>query len=122
MEKRKCLECKEIIIGRSDKKFCSDQCRNLFNNRQNSDPTNLVRNINNILRKNRRILQELNPKDKAKCHKDKMLEKGFNFSYFTSIYTTKKGATYFFCYEYGYLQLEDNFYFLVINNRLKELE
>jgi len=120
MEKRKCLECKESLVGRSDKKFCSDQCRNLYNNRQNCDSTNLVRNVNNILRKNRRILQELNPKDKAKCHKDKMLEKGFNFTYFTSIYTTQKGATYFFCYEYGYLQLEDNFYFLVINNRLKE--
>jgi len=119
MEKRKCLECKEVIIGRSDKKFCSDQCRNVFNNKMNSDPTNLVRNINNILRKNRRILQELNPKDKARVHKDKMLEKGFNFNYFTSIYKTQKGATYFFCYEYGYLPLDDNFYFLVINDRIK---
>jgi hypothetical protein len=122
MEKRKCLECKELITGRSDKKFCSDQCRNLYNNRQNSDSTNLVRNINNSLRKNRRVLQELNPTDKAKVHKDKMLEKGFNFNFFTSIYTTKKGATYYFCYEYGYLQLDDGFYFLVINKRLKEEE
>jgi len=122
MEKRKCLECKELITGRSDKKFCSDQCRNLYNNRQNSDSTNLVRNINNSLRKNRRVLQELNPTDKAKVHKDKMLEKGFNFNFFTSTYTTKKGATYYFCYEYGYLQLDDGFYFLVINKRLKEEE
>jgi len=122
MDKRKCLECKELIIGRSDKKFCSDQCRNVFNNKLNSDSTNLVRNINNALRKNRRILQELNPTDKAKTHKDKLLEKGFNFNYFTSIYTTKKGSTYFFCYEYGYLPLEENYYFLVINKRLKEQE
>ena len=122
MEKRKCLECKEPIIGRSDKKFCSDQCRNSFNNKQNSDSTNLVRNINNALRRNRRILQEMNPNDKAKVHKDKMLEKGFNFNYFTSIYITKKGATYYFCYEYGYLQLEERYYFLVINKRLKEEE
>jgi hypothetical protein len=120
MEKRKCLECKDLITGRSDKKFCSDQCRNLYNNRQNSDSINLVRNINNSLRKNRRVLQELNPTDKAKVHKDKMLEKGFNFNFITNIYTTKKGATYYFCYEYGYLQLDDGFYFLVINKRLKE--
>jgi len=120
MEKRKCAECNEPIVGRSDKKFCSDQCRNLYNNRLNSDSTNLVRNINNILRKNRRILQHLNPTDKAKVHKDKMLEKGFNFNYFTSIYKTQKGATYHFCYEYGYLQLDDGYYFLVINKRLKE--
>ena len=120
MVKRKCAECNEPIVGRSDKKFCSDQCRNLYNNRLNSDSTNLVRNINNILRKNRRILQHLNPTDKAKVHKDKMLEKGFNFNYFTSIYKTQKGAIYHFCYEYGYLQLDDGYYFLVINKRLKE--
>ena len=122
MEKRKCAECKEPIIGRSDKKFCSDQCRNLYNNRLNSDSTNLVRNINNVLRKNRRILQNFNPTDKAKIHKDKLLEKGFNFNYFTSIYKTQKGAIYYFCYEYGYLQLDDGYYFLVINKRLKEEE
>jgi predicted nucleic acid-binding Zn ribbon protein len=122
MEKRKCLECKEPVTGRTDKKFCSDQCRNLFNNRQNSDSTNLVRNINNVLRKNRRILQELNPSDKAKVRKDKMLERGFNFNYFTSVYTTKKGTIYYFCYEYGYLQLDEGYYFLVINKRLKEEE
>jgi len=86
----------------------------------NSDHTNLVRNINNILRKNRRILQDLNPKDKAKVHKDKMLEKGYNFNYFTNVYKTQKGVTYYFCYEYGYLPLEDNFYFLVVNSRQKE--
>jgi len=122
LEKKKCLECKEVIIGRSDKKFCSDQCRNLYNNRQNSDCTNVVRNITNVLRKNRRILQELNPEDKAKVHKDKLLEKGFNFNFFTSIYTTKSGTTYYFCYEYGYFQMDAGYYFLVINKKLKEEE
>ena len=122
MEKRNCLECKEAIIGRSDKKFCSDQCRNLYNNRYKNDNTNLVRNITNIIRKNRRILRELNPEDKAKVHKDKLLEKGFNFNYFTNIYITKSGTTYFFCYEYGYFQMDGGFYFLVINKKLKEEE
>lgn len=122
MEKKKCLECNEPITGRIDKKFCSDQCRNTYNNRLNSDSTNQVRNINNILRKNRRILQELNPVDKAKVSKEKMLSKGFNFNYITSTLVTKKGATYFFCYEYGYLPLDENYYFLVINKRGREEE
>lgn len=114
-----CQECGEELHGRADKKFCSDQCRNGFNNRLNSDSTNLVRNINNILRKNRRVLQELNPKgDKAKAHKDQLLQKGFNFKYCTSIYKTKTGNTYYFCYEQGYLALEDNFYFLVVNSKI----
>jgi len=41
------------------------------------------------------------------------LEFGFNFNYFTNTYTNKKGVTYFYCYEYGYLPLENNFYLIV---------
>ncbi|MBN2521295.1 MAG: hypothetical protein JXB17_12355, partial [Bacteroidales bacterium] len=59
--KKLCTECGEPIHGRSDKKFCCDQCRNIFNNRLNSNLNNYMRNINNVLRKNRRILAELNP-------------------------------------------------------------
>ena len=86
-----CLECGEKIVGRADKKFCSDYCRNAYNNNINKDSTNLVRNVNNALRKNYRILLELNPTDKTKTSKSKLLAKGFNFEYFTSIYTTKDG-------------------------------
>jgi len=51
-----------------------------------------------------------------------MLEKGFNFNYFTSIYTTKAGTTYYFCFEYGYFLMDGGFYFLVINKKLTEEE
>ncbi len=116
-DKRICPECGDKIIGRSDKKFCSDQCRNTYNNKLNSDASNTVRNINNILRKNRRILQKLNKKSgKTMVSKDILLSKGFNFTYHTHTYTTQKGVNYLFCYEYGYLFLKDkNLYLLVAN-------
>ena len=60
-----CLECGEKIVGREDKKFCSDGCRNAYNNKMNKDSNNLMRNINNKLRKNYRILCELNPEEKS---------------------------------------------------------
>lgn len=110
---QKCLECGESFKGRADKKFCSDLCRNSYNNKLNSDTTNYMRNVNNILRKNRRILENLIPEETAKASKSKLNEKGFDFTYITNAYTTKKGATYFFCYEYGYLPLENDQYFLV---------
>lgn len=110
---KNCPECGEKIIGRADKKFCSDSCRNAHNNKLNSDSSNYVRNINNILRRNRRILEELNPSGTAKQPRSKMLEKGFDFKYFTDIYVTKKGATYYYCYEYGYIPIEGDYYFLV---------
>lgn len=115
MEKT-CIECGDEIRGRSDKKFCSDQCRNAYNNKLNQDANNLVRNVNGILKKNRRILQELNPGGKKTVHKDKLLEKGFNFNYLTGVLKTKEGKEYRFCYEHGYLELDNGFYVLVIRN------
>jgi len=116
-----CPECGEKIIGRVDKKFCSDQCRNTYNNRLNSDASNTVRNINNILRKNRRILQELNKQSgKTMVAKDMLLSKGFNFTYITHTYTTKKGDIYQFCYEQGYLFLEDKNLYLLVTNKDNE--
>lgn len=113
MEKRICPECGESFNGRVDKKFCSDLCRNSYNNKLNSDSTNYIRNINNILRKNRRIMEELLPEETAKVTQQKLIDKGFNFSYYTNTSTTKTGKTYTFCYEYGYLPLEGNYYLLV---------
>ncbi|MCL9803977.1 hypothetical protein NAT51_00465 [Flavobacterium amniphilum] len=110
---RSCLECGEKILGREDKKFCSDGCRNSYNNKMNKDSNNLMRNINNKLRKNYRILTELNPEGKAKATKSKLLAKGFDFEYFTSIYTTKTGNTYYFLYDQGYMAIENESYVLV---------
>lgn len=111
--KRKCQHCERELFGRRDKKYCSDQCRVANYNELNRDATKFMTNINNTLRKNRRILKALNPKGKAKVTKTQMLDEGFNFSYFTNIYKTKGGKVYYFCYEQGYLKLEANLYALV---------
>ncbi len=112
MEKT-CPECGTKIIGREDKKFCCDGCRNTYNNRNNKDAINLIRNTNNALRKNWRILEELNPDQKTKVSKQQLSLLGFNFNYFTSIYTTKAGTVYYFVYNQGYLPLDNDFYALV---------
>ena len=110
---KNCLECHDKIVGREDKKFCSDGCRNAYNNKMNKDHTNLMRNINNKLRKNHRILTELNPEGKTKTTKNKLISKGFDFDLITSVYTTKTGNTYFFVYDQGYMAVENEGYVLV---------
>jgi len=112
-DKKECLECKEPFKGRSDKKFCGDYCRNIYNNRKNSDSNKTVRNINNTLRKNRRILEKLNPEGKAKVHRMKLLDEGFNFNFYTNIYTTQNKKQYTFCYDQGYLEIDGDYYILV---------
>jgi len=111
--KRNCLECSTKLNGRKDQKFCGDHCRNSYNNRLNEDSNNYMRRINNILRKNRRILDTLNPSGKKTVDALSLAEEGFNFHYFTNLYQTKKGDTYYFCYDRGYIKLEDNKFMLV---------
>lgn len=109
-----CLDCGDTIKGRSDKKFCNDQCRNNYNNKLNTDASSQVRSINAVLRKNRRILEELIPVEgKGVVAKKKLTDKGFNPDYHTHTYITQKGDTYKFCYEYGYLSLEAEKWMLV---------
>ena len=110
---KQCLECGAKLMGRADKKFCNDQCRNTYNNNLNKDANEYVRRVNVILRKNRRILSSLMPKDKSRTTKEQLLLRGFNFYYYTNIYKTKQGKTYYFVYELGYLQLENEDYALV---------
>ena len=111
---KQCLECQTEIRGRADKKFCSDHCRNAYNNNLNKDSKNLVRNINNRLRKNYRILCSFPLKDnKTKTTKNRLLDRGFDFGFITNIYTTKKGSVYYFVYDLGYLSLDNDFYMIV---------
>ncbi len=115
-----CLECAKTLKGRTDKKFCDDYCRNNYNNKLNSDKNKVVRNINNILRRNRRILEQLlsGNEEFVKINVEKLISANFDFKYCTHIYTTQKGQQYNFCYEYGYLRLEQNKVLIV--RRLKD--
>ena len=112
-EQRKCLDCGEPLRGRADQKFCNDQCRSAYNNRQFSETNNVIRSINRILKKNYMILTALNPTDKTTALKSDLQKQGFRFDYFTNTYTTKTNRVYFFCYDQGYSELENNKVILV---------
>lgn len=113
-EVKLCTECGDKIVGRKDKKFCSDDCRASYNNRIRSDETNYMRNVNNALRKNRRILLELNTTGKTRVSREQLSSRGFDFSYFTGEYKTKEGGVYHYCYEQGYLPIDKDWYLLVV--------
>ncbi len=119
---RTCLYCQKPVKGRIDKKFCDDACRNAYNNAHNSAPYNFVRNINNQLAKNRRLLEEAIPsgEEMTKLPKEKLINKGFSFKYITHTYTNKKGNIYFFCYDYGYLPLEGDWLLIVHRKEEKD--
>ncbi len=117
---RSCIECGKTLRGRIDKKFCDDYCRNSYNNRQKANSTHhsAVREINNALLKNRKVLESLLPREEetGRASKEKLQRLGFLFKYLTHIYTTKAGKIYYYCYDYGYLPL-DNDWFLLVRER-----
>lgn len=122
MTAKNCLACERPIKGRTDKKFCDDSCRNNYNNRLNSDETPLVRNINNVLRKNRRVLKELLSGMEKKVlviDKLKLVEKGYHFEYCTEHYITKENEQYYYCYDYGYRPLDEEKLMVVKDTRKK---
>ena len=102
---RSCGACGKQLRGRSDKKFCDDQCRNQFNNQLSAADSGFIRLVNTTLRKNRKILQQCIPPEKrrTRIRREKLVQKGFQFAYNTHHITSKTGLTYKFCYEYGYL-------------------
>ncbi|WP_099367337.1 hypothetical protein [Sphingobacterium sp. 1.A.4] len=121
MEEKTCSECHRIIKGRSDKKFCDDNCRNVFNNRKNSNDEDVLRKINRKLKRNRRILETFLGEEKmVKVNKVKLLSEGFSIDYHTHILNTNKGQTYYFSYEYGFLEIENGMMLIVKNSKEKQ--
>jgi hypothetical protein len=114
-EKRFCQLCRQILQGRTDKKFCDDGCRNNFNNQQNSLMNKEVRTINRVLKRNRTILHALLPTGKMQIHvrKESLLLAGFNFSYCTHQGVSPSGNSYQICYDIG-LILQENAEYLIL--------
>jgi len=107
--------------GRSDKKFCSDECRSEQNNIDKKkkkvagapDPRvePYIEAVQQELLKNRHILATCCPGwDTTKTIKlSKLKDMNFNLRYFTS--ETEKsdsGTIYRFCFEYGYMFLPND--------------
>lgn len=101
--KKECIECQSSFRGRSDKKFCCGDCRSAYNNRKNRDQNNLMRNINNCLRKNRRILLELCRQQIEKVERHRLAQKGFRFGYCTHIEKADKKQLHY-CYDIAYYE------------------
>jgi predicted nucleic acid-binding Zn ribbon protein len=103
---KQCLECGTKLIGRADKKFCSDDCRSTYHNRLNSDSNNFMRTVNNILRRNRRILQNYHHLGMINIERDSLIREGFAFGYYTNEKREQDGKVSRFCYELGYKEVD----------------
>ena len=109
MDKEKsCPICEAIIVGRSDKKFCSMKCKSIgqYEKRQKSEGFFLK--VEKQLRINRKLLKKFNRSGFATIKKVELISAGFNPKFFTHFWKNAKGEVYLFVYEYGFLRKKNN--------------
>ena len=107
-----CLFCAGRFRGRLDKKFCNEHCRNAYHNDRNRVHFNhVVKVINDILKKNRTILEKLqiSEYEVIEISKAQLLKKGFEFEFSTRRIESPNGRTYHFCYEFAYSSIGETY-------------
>jgi hypothetical protein len=111
MNKRKCLECKKVIFGRADKKFCGDMCRSSYHNQNIQNGKSTVKNINSVLRNNRKIILHLMKNiPELEVSELTLKELGFKFDFCTNVQMSKNAIPCINCYEFSYYKTENKTY------------
>jgi hypothetical protein len=100
-----CLECGRPMVGRNDKKYCDDYCRSAYHNRKYRGMNKDMREINSILRHNRKVLERLRAEKGSLVSREQLSNEGFDFRYMTDMKRKDSDTVYRFCYDYGYFQL-----------------
>lgn len=104
-ENRYCPNCNGLISGRSDKRFCSDSCRTMYNNRIYRERREEVARIDRILKKNHAIIEKLYAMGERRISFVALFGMGFNFDYMTSLRENPDTGSSFIigCYDYSYI-------------------
>jgi predicted nucleic acid-binding Zn ribbon protein len=108
VSKAVCPVCNIPLIGRTDKKYCSDQCRYIANNKIKQKHEQPLLEVNSRLRKNRSILKNLCPEGRAIVRKDILDTMEYDYNLFSSIYVNPKRQIYYICYDYAFTPIVEH--------------
>ncbi|MEQ9591662.1 MAG: hypothetical protein RLN86_03645 [Cyclobacteriaceae bacterium] len=103
-----CPTCGETIKGRRDKIYCSPTCRSAAQYENRLLKETFYLQIDKQLKTNRKILKHYNKSGFTTIRREKLIKDGFNPKFFTHYWKNQKGQVYLFCYEFGFLSLEEN--------------
>lgn len=108
-EQVRCLNCGDLMKGRSDKKFCDLHCKSAYHYRRSlEEAPRFYNKVDNQLKLNRKILKHYNKAGKATIRAHILLEEGFDPKFFTHYWKNQKGDVYLFVYEFGFLRVKEN--------------
>ena len=107
--KRKCKLCKSRFTGRSDKIFCSANCKAIYHQKLKQVTNTATSTIDKILHRNRSILLELMGKTgvSKKIPKSLLDLKRFNCSYITGFHINSRQKTVHYVYDFSWVIFSD---------------
>lgn len=111
----KCGECGKVLTGRAGQKFCSVYCKSAYHYKISKlKESSIYVKIETQLKLNRKILKHYNQTGQSQIKVEMLKEEGFDFDFYTHTWTAKNGNQYFFCYEFGFRDLKDGKYMLIM--------
>lgn len=99
-----------MIIGRSDKLFCSVKCKNYYHTNLRRVTNEAALKIDRILHRNRSILLEVLGKNlnRKKVSRLVLEQKKFRFNYLTHFHTNKESKVYHWVYDFAWMSFSDD--------------
>lgn len=110
LNSRKCLACTHEVIGRVDKIFCSQKCKNYYHKKLRYKSVKAAIRINEYLKRNHGILLEILGKNltQKKVYRNVLEDKKFRFKYHTHTHTNSKGKVMHYIYNLGWMEFSDD--------------
>ena len=110
--------CNVPVTGRSDKIFCSSNCKTEYHYKLRNATAKEIIEINKILARNRSILLEIIGKNLIQKKVPRLIldMKKFNYKYHTHYFKNIQGKTLFYCYDIAWMDFSDN-EVLIIKNK-----
>ena len=99
---RTCIRCGKPYEGRSDKKFCCDDCRTDYHNQIRRERDRGFRMVNRILASNWRILTAQLREGRTRIPVAELAGQNFNFEVYTNSRGLLPGLRTYWCYNCAY--------------------
>ena len=115
MEERKCAECGKDLKGRTDQRFCNDDCRNKFNRLKRQTEKTLgqlnQKEIIAIIKNNYDILRKRGVPEKGVTISDawSIRSIGINPRFYTSMFG-ENGETWYCCFDFAWRENSSGHY------------
>ena len=107
---KQCPMCRNEVKGRSDKRFCSVNCKSNYHKCLSAVTKSATSTIDKILHRNRSILLEVMGKNKKQIRIPILTleKKKFQFNYVTKYTINSKGKIYNYVYDFAWMSFSNN--------------